>query len=176
MSTYRSLIDPDYLEKNTTDDDSPSLTDYLIEARRKKAEALYFAEIRRNIFIAVTVVDPNATIPDRYEVEKFRGKMLKVYDKKSAQKIDLTTEIEDSWVQRLFVQRPDLFEKGRVVVTKYLTHWAGWPDEDDTWINGCEAPACLRKEFDDSVGVIQDAENMVCEKDLARFPGVSEQE
>lgn len=63
-----------------------------------------FVEIKRGIFVAVTeVASQGLEDSDRYEVEKLRGKRLRLYEKDSAavKEFNLESEVDDPWVKRL---------------------------------------------------------------------------
>lgn len=64
---------------------------------------MYVAKIKRDTFIAVMRFDSQGPIDGAYEVEKLRGKRLRLYDATSSivKKQKLKTDKNDPWVQRL---------------------------------------------------------------------------
>lgn len=114
-------------------------------------DTLYLAQVKKEQFIAVIeIASQSLDDGDSYEVEKLRGKRIRLYkpDSPDVKEFGLKTDDDDPWVRRIKNQAPSL-TKDRIAVSEYLVHWAGWPNEDDTWSLGTNnIPAEFIQEFD----------------------------
>jgi hypothetical protein len=155
-----------------SDDSDMNLEDLLKEAQEREAEKkmhspLYFAEVEPNTCVAVMDMDPRSTKDNMWEIEKLRGKVIRIYSKKKAQSKGLESEVTDLWVRKLQQERKEFFRDGRVAITQYWVHWQGWANEDDEWIDGVEIPLELKREFDENAGEV-DVIDRIHEVDLAK--------
>ena len=89
--------------------------------------------IQKGAYVKVQYVTAESPKPDgKYEVEKLRGKRIWRYDRVG----DFAKEKMDDPAIIQYLKRGGFLRAEEVLMVKYLVHWAGWPSEDDTWVQG----------------------------------------